>query len=677
MARLSALLVLLVAAVLSATIWLAVAYQRNEREEALLATTETAVSALRARLVSIERGLRQVADELDPEAPIARFKASAPQLLADDPSLLRIELRSSDGALLSAVDPADPRPRVDTRERGTLGFETTLANHSAIAFARTVYSRPYYVGTPDGFGFDITELAVPWGQDPGGSLLAIRSLPRMLDRLLPEEFMRAHQIMLSEPDGTLVARTSSGLKGAGTYTASLPLELPGVTLMLRVNSLERSPGLVPSAFAAALVALILALASSGLLLWRDARRRLAAEQALREQHALRKAMEDSLVTGLCAYDLEGRITYVNPAFCAMTGYGADELVGTLPPIAPSDDVAGELRPGQGRSTDRKGFEAEFRRRNGDTFPALVFEAPLIDEAGCQTGWMSSILDIGEQRRAEELNRRQREKLQAHARMALLGEVATALSHELHQPLATITSYATACENLLIGDFAPDCVAGMSASGRATLRSVLGRIRFQAERAGQIIRGVQSFVRRRRIDREPIPIDALLRGIEPLVRLQARKWGAQLVMCLESSPIVFGDCTMIEQAVLNLTRNGVEAMEGIPPVRRLLKIEAATHHEAGRDWVRVAVKDCGRGIPPEVEHQLFQPFFTTKPDGLGVGLSLSRSVIEAHGGQLRLEANDGSGSVFAFLLPLHFAAGAPDRLASAAAAAEVGAPTALA
>lgn len=655
---LSGLVVLLVVAVLGATVWLAAAYQRNEREEALSAHTEAAVGALRARLSATERVMRQIAEEIDAGGPAARFGSGASQLLADDPSLLRVEMRNADGSLLAAVDPVDPRPQIEPRQREVLGFETTLAKHSAMTFSRAVYSRPYYVRTRDGLGFEVTELAVPWGREPGGSLLAIRSLPRMLDHLLPAEFERAHQIMLSEADGTVVARTSSGLKGAGVYAASAPLELPGVTLVLRADSLEQSPGLVPGVLAATLVALTLALVSSGLLLWRDTRRRLAAEQALREQHALRKAMEDSLVTGLCAYDLEGRITYVNPAFCAMTGFRADELVGKLPPIAQSRDGEPAHLPGQGGGTGRHGFETEFERRNGETFPALVFEAPLIDETGRQTGWMGSILDIGERRRAEEFNRRQQEKMQAHARMAMLGEVATALSHELNQPLAAITSYATACENLLREGATPDAARSASSAGRATLRSALERIRSQSERAGQVIRGVQSFVRRRRIEREPIPIGALIHGIEPLVRLQARKWEARLIVRLEASPLVYGDRTMLEQAVLNLTRNAAEAMDGVAPDRRTLSIESTLHREAGREWVRVAVRDFGCGVAPEAEAQLFQPFCTTKPEGLGIGLSLSRSVIEAHGGQLRREPCEAPGSVFAFLLPLHGAIDAP-------------------
>ncbi|MCL4184513.1 MAG: PAS domain S-box protein, partial [Burkholderiaceae bacterium] len=435
---------------------------------------------------------------------------------------------------------------------------------------------------------------------------------------------------------------------------------------LRANSLQTSPKLVPNALAALLITLTLALASSGLLLWRDTRRRLAAEQALREQHAFRKAMEDSLMTGLCARDLRGRITYVNPAFCEMTGFRADELVGASPPLpyrVPGQRDEAQ-RPEQiaGAGSARHGYETEFRRRDGECFPVLIFEAPLIDEHGRQTGWMDSILDIAERRRVEEINRRQQEKLQGHARMAMLGEVASALSHELNQPLAAITSYATACENMLRepGDARRerDAAGRRAHAAPAALRAALERIRSQSERAGQVIRGVQAFVRRRRIEREPIAIDQLVHGIEPLIRLQARKWEAQLVLDLCQSAIVFGDRTMLEQAVLNLTRNAAEAMDGLPRASRRLEIEAGPYHEAGRDWIRVAVKDCGCGIAADVESQLFAPFFTTKPDGLGIGLSLSRSVIEAHGGKLRHERRAGRGSVFAFVLPRHRAPATP-------------------
>jgi two-component system sensor histidine kinase DctS len=374
-------------------------------------------------------------------------------------------------------------------------------------------------------------------------------------------------------------------------------------------------------------------------------------------------MEDSLFTGLQARDLAGRITYVNPAFCRMTGFTAGELLGCAPPMPywtpehrqdPREPRGG---PGTPAGADH-GYETEFVRRSGERFPALVFEAPLIDEHGRQSGWMGSILDLGEQKRIEELNRRQQEKLQANSRMALLGEVASALSHELNQPLAAITSYASACENLLrAGEGAArggPAPAGTAAPG---IGDALARIRTQSERAGLVIRSVQDFIRRRRVDCEVVSLEDLLSSVEPLIRLQAVKAGGRLAWRADPAAIVLADRTMLEQVLLNMTRNAFEAMEEAPAPRRLLEIDAEAREEAGRAFVSVELRDRGAGVPPALEAQLFTAFFTTKTDGLGIGLSLCRSVIEAHGGRLEYRARAGGGAVFRFELPAARRAGA--------------------
>jgi len=551
-ASLVVLIVLLVVAVLVATVWLAAAYERNDREETLLVATEAAVASMRAALAATEHAMDQLARRSDAPGQSDEFESGALRVMREDPALLRIERRSADGTLIEAVDAPEPRPRIDQRERATLGVEALLAKRSAMSFSRAIYSRPHYIRMPDGYGFEVTELAVPWGRDPDGSLLALYSLPLMLDRLLPKEFRHANQVYLSEVDGTFVARTSSGLRGAGAYTASAPLELPGVTLLLRANSIQPLPRLLPTVLAALLAAATLALVASGLILWRDTRRRVVAEQALRLQQ---------------------------------------------------------------------------------------------------------------------------DRMQAHGRLALLGELASALSHELNQPLAAITSYATACQNLLQAAHAPvpqarpgglrtgapthdtgtaafdnDAALHAALDDDAALHAALGRIRAQSERAGQVIRSVQAFVQRRRIERGPLALADLLRSIEPLIELQARRCGTRVTVRVAEATTVIGDRTMLEQAVLNLTRNAVEAMEATPQAARVLEIEAGPYHEADRRWVRLAVKDCGHGVDGQIEAHLFNAFFTTKPDGLGIGLSLCRSVIEAHGGQLRHEQRLGGGSVFAMLLP---------------------------
>ena len=170
--------------------------------------------------------------------------------------------------------------------------------------------------------------------------------------------------------------------------------------------------------------------------------------------AFRTAMENSLVTGLRARDLEGRVTYVNPAFC-QHGRPAAGRTGraSAPPMpywAPEamdeyqQRFAGVLA---GHVTPQ--FETVFQRSDGERMPVLIFEAPLVDSDGRQTGWMGSILDISDRKHAEELNRQQQEKLQASARLATMGEISSMLAHELNQPLAAISSYTTGALNMLV------------------------------------------------------------------------------------------------------------------------------------------------------------------------------------------------------------------------------------
>ena len=194
------------------------------------------------------------------------------------------------------------------------------------------------------------------------------------------------------------------------------------------------------------------------------------------------------------------------------------------------------------------------RRNGERIAVLIFEAPLVDGAGRHTGWMSAVLDVSAQRRVEELSRQQQERLQATARLATVGEMASLLSHELNQPLAAIASYAAGSLNLLQAG-APD------AETATMLQQAAQRIAEQAERAGRVIKSVHDFVRRREQARESVRVDVLFDAVLPLVRLQARKSGTRIEVELpEPPPRVLCDRTMIEQVLLNLTRNGIQAME---------------------------------------------------------------------------------------------------------------------
>ncbi|TAM37864.1 MAG: PAS domain S-box protein, partial [Burkholderiaceae bacterium] len=441
------------------------------------------------------------------------------------------------------------------------------------------------------------------------------------------------------------------------FTAQQLLNLPGYTIVVRMDSWRAAPDLFPDVLTALVSVMSIALVSVLVLLAKDTRRRLRAERGLADALAFRQAMEDSLVTGLRARDLQGHITYVNPAFCQMVGFAPQELLGhnVSAPYWPPEqaDEYGQrhtIRMSGGSPPPREGFESMFVRKDGTRFPVLIIEAPLIDAQGVQTGWMGACLDISEQRRVQELTRAAQERLQATARLATVGEMASLLSHELNQPLAAISSYATGSMNLL-GDGPP------GPEGMASLALAMRRIAEQAGRAGKVIKSVHDFVRRRDEAREAVPPQALFDAIMPLVGLQATKLDVHVELVLETDlPPVLCDRTMVEQVLLNLARNAMQAMDQPAIVQRRLVLAVRragttqrTAHAPG--WLEFSVADGGPGIAPEVAPKLFTPFFTTKAEGMGLGLSLCRTVVEQHGGFLAMEPNRPQGMVFKFTLPV--------------------------
>ena len=439
------------------------------------------------------------------------------------------------------------------------------------------------------------------------------------------------------------------------FTAQQLVDLPGNTLVLRMDGRRGEPDLFPNVLTALVTCMSIALITVMVLLAKDSRRRQKAENDLAEALAFRKAMEDSLVTGLRARDLEGRITYVNPAFCQMVGLTAEQLTGRLAPMPYwPPEMVDEYQQRQairlaGNAPPREGFESVFMRADGTRFEVLIIEAPLISGQGQQTGWMGAVIDISEQRRIEELSRASQERLQATARLATVGEMASLLSHELNQPLAAIASYANGSLNLLKD---PAAVPQTLDDVHMALR----RIAEQAWRAGKVINSVHDFVRRRDQAREAVAPVALLDAIAPLVNLQARKLQVKVHTRIEAKlPQVLCDRTMVEQVLLNLARNGMQAMDQPGSTDRVLVLQVrrtapndTSHAEHG--WVEFSVRDVGVGIGEDVAGQLFTPFFTTKTEGMGLGLSLCRTVVEQHGGHLSFEPLTPRGTVFRFTLP---------------------------
>lgn len=403
-----------------------------------------------------------------------------------------------------------------------------------------------------------------------------------------------------------------------------------------------------------LAALAVALLLLGVLYWRLREKRFIEQKTARielerrveertrdleEAHAFRKAMEDSLLVGMRARDPEGKIIYVNPALCAMVGYSAQELLGRRPPYPywHPDDLEKQARESdevlQGRAAPH-GFESRIRHKDGHDVITMVYTAPLVDAQGVHRGWMSSVVDITAQKQAEARQRDQEVRLQRSARLASVGEMASTLAHELNQPLMALSNFAVAARALAVQSAPPDMLAG-----------ALDEIVEQSTRASEIVKRVRAFINPQRAQYEILDVDGVVKHAAALLTPELRRDGIALRLALDDGGArVRGDRVLLEQVLVNLIHNAMHAMQDRP--RGSIEL-ASRRVDQG---VRVTVADEGPGIPLEQREQIFAPFFTTRPDGLGLGLNICRTIVEAHGGCMTVDSADGGGAAFSFTLP---------------------------
>lgn len=607
--------------------------EANERQEQLIADTLWVEQAIHFQFDRNEEILRQIGkdiiqEQLSAEKATERFR----QLLKSNHEIHRIDWFNANNLVVSSSsDSSSP-----------LQHQALVPNANNLSNASSCLAPQLEPNSKNGY---LLSCQIPLTKDKDfyGSIVISYRLQNILEEMAPWWFAQDNQISLLNLDEKLLANRVAGGPGKNIYTHNRLLELPGLSLILRTNSNKSEPKLLSNLLVLSVVLLSLGLVWSLLALWRDINRRLAAEDALRKQVAFSNAMENSLLTGLRARDMQGRLTYVNPAFCKMVGLHATDIVGRVPPMpywAPEAFEEYQERFSQmlSGSVPSDGFETIYQRANGERFPVLIHESALVNEHGKQTGWMSSILDISELKHAQELTRQQQEKLHASARLATMGEIASMLAHELNQPLAAISSYTTGAINLI--------AAGNI--DRLMLQEALQKAGNQAQRAGHIIRSVHEFVKKREASREALSLSHLIDSIMPLIELQAQASHVMLQCQLdESLPDVLADKVLLEQVLLNLTRNAVEAMSHSPPEQRILRIVA----RQATNSVVVEVIDHGHGISSEIAQQLFSPFFSTKSSGMGMGLNICRTAIEFHGGTLTHFDNPAGGTIFRFSLPV--------------------------
>lgn len=494
------------------------------------------------------------------------------------------------------------------------------------------------------------------------------------------------------------------------------------------------------------IALSVVIVIALLILLRYTRYRSEAEAALIAETGFRRAMENSMSTGMRVLDLEGRIAYVNPAFCRMIGWNEADLIGRMPPFpywvpGKHDSHQQTLESVLAGKAPSSGLELEAQRRDGSRFNARMYVSPLLDPQSNQIGWMTSMTDITEPKRIrealtaaherfmtvleglddaisvtadtneglellfanrtyrrlfgaqtnghdellagrrgrytdesveifsasvqrwfevqhrmlawtdgrrvrlqvarditerrqhEETSRIQQEKIQITSRLTTMGEMASSLAHELNQPLTAIANYSMGA-------------VAMVKSGNAnldTLLPALEKAAAQAQRAGKIISRIRDFVKRSEPRRQAIQIQTVVDNAISLAEIHSRKRQVAISYNVpENLPDVFADPILIEQVLLNLLKNGLESMEH-SAVETL--VVAVTLHD---NQIEVAVTDRGHGLSdPE---RLFEPFFSTKSEGLGMGLNICRTIIESHHGRLWAVSNPEGGTTFRFTLP---------------------------
>lgn len=448
----------------------------------------------------------------------------------------------------------------------------------------------------------------------------------------PETIAPPHAIPLIAADGTSI--------GSVTWTPNTPGQ--------RV-------------FDKALVLIVLATPALIGLAWAFVRRArdtvfivLERERALHRERARAGRYLSIVGSVIVAIDKDGRIELVNDRGCRVLGYRREDLIGHdwVAEYVAEDErerVAALFQTlMRGENDDAERAEYQIVTRDGERRAVAWHSTTVLDDAGEITGILSSGDDITERLAMEDRNRRQEAELAHFLRLGTMGEMATGLAHELNQPLAAIKNYAQGCVRRL----------RVGGADTAELLEAMDQVNKQATRAGEIIKRIRGFVGKRQPASEMIDVNEAIIDVVEMIGSDLRRQQTTVTLELADglSPTM-ADLVQIEQVILNLVRNGMEALNdsGRDGGRMVIRSEPK-----GDDAVMVSVIDDGPGIDAKSLETLFEPFYTTKESGLGMGLSISRSIIEAHQGSMWVESIDDSsdagagataGTIFRFTLPV--------------------------
>ncbi len=371
-----------------------------------------------------------------------------------------------------------------------------------------------------------------------------------------------------------------------------------------------------------------------------------AEEAARRNEALfREFFKKSRLLFL-SLDHECRVTACNAHLLESLGYEGTEIVGRnwIDTVVPERERATILQVFrqsiQGDSAANPvHYENDILTRSGVPRRIMWDSVVIDDPTGDAPAVIAVGADVTEQRLAEEEAQSLRDRLAHVARIGTMGEMATGFAHELNQPLAAINNYAQGVLRRMQTDKKkfPEIVQALES------------LSAQAERAGEIIRRIRWFVRKNALSKQLIDLNRAILDALAFLRSEAQEADVMLDLNLDDSlPEIEADSVQIQQVVINIVKNAIEAIRTVHGGPRRIDIETA---RIGSNTVKVTVSDTGPGLPPEIAADLFEPFVTTKEDGMGIGLSICRSTVQAHGGELTASPRPGGGTIFRFTLPI--------------------------
>jgi len=378
----------------------------------------------------------------------------------------------------------------------------------------------------------------------------------------------------------------------------------------------------------------------GLAILRDVTDRKRAEEEVRRSQDRLRVVIDTIPALVWSAQTDGSVDFINQRWGEYTGLSLEEGLGWKwgEAIHP-DDVARFMD--EWRATLASGepmrTEARVRAADGEYRWLLIRNVPLRDDLGNIVKWYGSSIDIDDGKRAEEALRKAEAELAHVTRVTTMGEMVASIAHEVNQPLFGIVTNGNACLRWLAGD----------SPNLDEARDAARRIVRDANRASDVIARIRVLLKKSDTVKAKLDINRIVQETVTLTRSDATRKGVAIRMELAADvPPVSGDRVQLQQVILNLILNGVEAMASVSDRPRELLVGSRQH---GPDKVLVTVRDLGAGIDPQSLEKIFDAFYTTKPQGMGMGLAISRSIVERHGGRLWAEPNQGPGATFQFTL----------------------------